>query len=48
MERSISKIIQYLYDKYGEMILEQMMNKEKEIKRYMFNPVQHMFTVLIL
>ena len=40
VEKSIAEIIQYLYNKYGEMTPEQMVDKEEEIKRYVFDPVQ--------
>ena len=39
IEKPIAEIIQYLYDEYGEMTLEQMMDKEDEIKRCVFDPV---------
>ena len=46
VERPILEIIQYLYDEYGDIILEQIMDNEKEIKRYMFDPVQSVSTIL--
>ena len=45
VEKPIAEIIQYLYDKYSEMTPEQMMDKEEEIKRYVFDPVQPIYTV---
>ena len=45
VERPIAEIIQYLYNEYGEMTLEQMMDKEEETKRYVFDPVQPISTV---
>ena len=45
VEKRIAEIIQYLYDEYAEMTPEQMMDKEEEIKRYVFGPVQPISTV---
>ena len=45
VEKPIAEIIQYLNDEYCEMTPEQMMDKEEEIKRYVFDPVQPISTV---
>ena len=43
VEKSIAEIIQYLYNKYGEMTPEQMVDKKEEIKRYVFDLVQPIY-----
>ena len=45
VEKPIAEIRQYLYDEYGEITPEQMMDKEEEIKRYVFDPMQSISTV---
>lgn len=39
VERPISEIMQYLYDEYGEMTPEQIMDKEEEIKHFVFDHI---------
>ena len=45
VEKPIAEIRQYVYDEYGEITPEQMMDKEEEIKRYVFDPMQSISTV---